>query len=359
MESLPGGHGVEDMFRPTEREAAPVPAPETHTANVALSTALESGPSSPRAVAERVSSAAPCDVVVAADLDAPFIGPTSVYGKGLADEAAWRTAIRIAAAVAHAAPRQRGDGWAGSLAEITGGRGDASILGGARSVLVILRAEGGRPRTLVVAARRDSEFGDAERRGMTAAAARPESRDPVIVAALEAVAGRTGVPLGLLHAGKLMWAAGPLWRALGLEGGARLGRAFAHGGAPAAAARLEEAARTTGPGADLDITSLPGELQLLQATRPADVARSARLDELGRRWRLSPAERAELQHLMLGLSCKEAASRLGVSPETIRGRRKQIYRKARVGGAGPLRALLDGVTDDDDSLLPPNTAVSA
>jgi DNA-binding CsgD family transcriptional regulator len=351
------------MFRPTEREAAtgtPIPATEAQQQNVALSTALESGPSSPRAVAERVASAAACDVVVAADLDAPFIGPASVYGRGLADEAAWRTAIRVAAQVANAAPRSRGDSWAGSLAELSGGRGDSAILGGARAVLVILRSEGGRPRTLVVAARRENEFGDAERRAMTAAAARPEPRDPVIVAALEAVAGRTGVPLGLLHAGKLMWAAGPLWRALGLEGGARLGRAFAHGGAPAAAARLEDAARTTGPGADLDTTTLPGELQLLQATRPADVARSARLDELGRRWRLSPAERAELQHLMLGLSCKEAAARLGVSPETIRGRRKQIYRKARVGGAGPLRALLDGVTDDDEALAgTPNTAASA
>jgi len=349
------------MFRPTEREAAagtPVPAPEAQQ-NVALSTALEAGPSSPRAVADRVASAAPCDVVVAADLDAPFIGPSSVYGRGLADEAAWRTAIRVAAQVANAAPRSRGDSWAGSLAELSGGRGDSAILGGARAVLVILRSEGGRPRTLVVAARREGEFGDVERRAMTAAAARPEPRDPVIVAALEAVAGRTGVPLGLLHAGKLMWAAGPLWRALGLEGGARLGRAFAHGGAPAAAARLEDAARTTGPGADLDITTLPGELQLLQATRPADVARSARLDELGRRWRLSPAERAELQHLMLGLSCKEAAARLGVSPETIRGRRKQIYRKARVGGAGPLRALLDGVTDDDDAIGAQNSAASA
>ncbi len=350
------------MFRPTEREAAAgtaLPGPEAQQQNIALSTALEAGPSSPRAVAERVASAASCDVVVAADLDAPFIGPTSVYGRGLADEAAWRTAIRVAAQVANAAPRSRGDSWAGSLAELSGGRGDAAILGGARAVLVILRSEGGRPRTLVVAARRDGDFGDVERRAMTAAAARPEPRDPVIVAALEAVAGRTGVPLGLLHAGKLMWAAGPLWRALGLEGGARLGRAFAHGGAPAAAARLEDAARTTGPGADLDITSLPGELQLLQATRPADVARSARLDELGRRWRLSPAERAELQHLMLGLSCKEAAARLGVSPETIRGRRKQIYRKARVGGAGPLRALLDGVTDDDDLVAVGSSAATA
>lgn len=342
--------GVEEMLGPTESEggvATPITGAEAH--NVALSTALEAGPSSPRAVAERVSSAAHCDVVVAADLDAPFIGPASVYGKGLADEAAWRTAIRVAAAVAQAAPRSRGDGWAGSLSELTGGRGDAAILGGTRSVLVITRSEGGRPRTLVVAARREGDFSDAERRAMTAAAARPEPRDPVIVAALEAVATRTQVPLGLLQAGKLMWAASPLWRALGLEGGSRLGRAFAHGGAPAAAARLEEASRTSGPGADLDITSLPGELQLLQATRPADVARSARLDELARKWRLSPAERAELQHLMLGLSCKEAASRLGVSPETIRGRRKQIYRKARVGGAGPLRALLDGVTEDEDA----------
>jgi DNA-binding CsgD family transcriptional regulator len=349
------------MLGPTEREGGlSTPSITSGEApNVALSTALEAGPSSPRAVAERVASAASCDVVVAADLDAPFIGPTSVYGKGLADEAAWRTAIRVAAAVAQAAPRPRGEGWAGSLAELTGGRGDAAILGGTKSVLVIVRSEGGRPRTLVVAARREGDFGDAERRAMTAAAARPEPRDPVIVAALEAVAGRTGVPLGLLHAGKLMWATAPLWRALGLEGGARLGRAFAHGGAPGAAARLEESARVSGPGADLDVTTLPGELQLLQATRPADVARSARLDELAKKWRLSPAERAELQHLMLGLSCKEAASRLGVSPETIRGRRKQISRKARVGGAGPLRALLDGITEDEDGLQSHDTAVSA
>ncbi len=349
---------MEEILRPSEREPSSAVGSETQQ-NVALSTALESGPSSPRAVAERVASAAACDIVVAADLDAPFIGPASVFGRGLADEAAWRTAIRVASAVVSAAPKSRGEGWAGSLNELTGGRGDAAILGQARSVLVIVRAEGGRPRTLVVAARREAEFGDAERRAMTAAAARPEPRDPVIVAALEAVAGRTGVPLGLLHAGKLMWAAGPLWRALGLEGGARLGRAFAHGGAPGAAARLEESAKTTGPGADLDVTSLPGELQLLQATRPADVARSARLDELGRRWRLSPAERAELQHLMLGLSCKEAAARLGVSPETIRGRRKQIYRKARVGGAGPLRALLDGVTEDDEQTSAPLAAPAA
>lgn len=353
---------MEELLRPTDREGAAGPSAVGaggEATNIALSTALESGPSSPRAVAERVASAAACDIVVAADLDSPFIGPASVYGKGLADEAAWRTAIRVAAIVAGAAPKQRGDGWAGSLTELTGGRGDASILGQTRAILVILRSEGGRARTLVAAARREGEFGDVERRAMTAAAARPEPRDPVIVAALEAVAARTGVPLGLLHAGKLMWAAGPLWRALGLEGGARLGRAFAHGGAPAAAARLEEAAQTTGPGADLDLTMLPGELQLLQATRPADVARSARLDELGRRWRLSPAERAELHHLMLGLSCKEAAGRLGVSPETIRGRRKQIYRKARVGGAGPLRALLDGVTEDEEATSPSANLASA
>jgi len=351
---------MEELLRPTDREgASDSSSSSAEVANVALSTALESGPSSPRAVAERVASAAACDVVVAADLDSPFVGPASVYGRGIADEAAWRTAIRLVAVVVNAAPRVRGDSWAGSLNELTGGRGDPSILGQARAVLVILRSEGGRPRTLVMAARREAEFGDVERRAMTAAAARPEPRDPVIVAALEAVAHRTGVPLGLLHGGKLMWAAGPLWRALGLEGGARLGRAFAHGGAPAAATRLEEAARTTGPGADLDVTSLPGELQRLQATRPADVARSARLDELGRRWRLSPAERAELHHLMLGLSCKEAAARLGVSPETIRGRRKQIYRKARVGGAGPLRALLDGVTEDDEQHAVPAASLAS
>src|SRR5690606_35019677 len=216
VDQMAGSHGVEDMLGPTERDAG-VEAPNVggDTPNVALGSALDVGPSSPKAVADRVASAAPCDVVVAADLDAPFIGPASVYGRGLAEEAAWRTAIRVAVAVAQANPRIRGEGWAGSLTELTGGRGDAAILGGTRSVLVILRTEGGKPRTLVVAARREGEFSDSERRAMTAAAARPEPRDPVVIAALEAIAARTGVPLGVLHAGKMMWAAASLWRALG------------------------------------------------------------------------------------------------------------------------------------------------
>src|SRR5690606_22520390 len=158
--------------------------------------------------------------------------------------------------------------------------------------------------------RREGEFSDSERRAMTAAAARPEPRDPVVIAALEAIAARTGVPLGVLHAGKMMWAAASLWRALGLEGGARLGRAFAHGGAPAAAARLEEACRTTGPGADLDMTILPGELRLLQATRPADVAPSARPRGPAQEGRPSPPHPAQLHPLMPAPPAKGAGGRL-------------------------------------------------
>ena len=93
--------------------------------NVAISTGLESGPSSPRAVAERVASAAACDVVIAADLDAPFIGPGSVFGRGIAEEAAWRTAVRVASLVSQSGQKPRGDAWSGSLSELTGGRRDA------------------------------------------------------------------------------------------------------------------------------------------------------------------------------------------------------------------------------------------
>lgn len=310
------------------------------TALASVDSDLEAGPSSPRGVVERVLSAAAVDLVIVADLSAAYVGPPSVRAHGLEDDIAWRTAVWCAGRLGDVKPPVGSEAWTGSMSDVSASRGAPGPLAGCRGVLFILRAEGGRPRTLVVVGRRGAEFGDAERRRITSAAARPEPREVPLVAALEAVADRTGVPLGLLENGRLMWAAPTLWRAVGIPGGVRLGRAFAHDAAPEAAARLEAAGRHGADG--LDVTVLPGELLLVQATRPADAARSARTEELSRRWRLSPAERNELQHLMLGLSCKEAAARLGVSPETVRGRRKQIYRKARVGGAGPLRALLDG-----------------
>jgi DNA-binding CsgD family transcriptional regulator len=51
---------------------------------------------------------------------------------------------------------------------------------------------------------------------------------------------------------------------------------------------------------------------------------------------LTPAERAEVLRLAQGFACKDSAASANVSPETIRARRKRIYRKLDVAGSGEL-----------------------
>ncbi|ABC81217.1 transcriptional regulator, LuxR family [Anaeromyxobacter dehalogenans 2CP-C] len=51
---------------------------------------------------------------------------------------------------------------------------------------------------------------------------------------------------------------------------------------------------------------------------------------------LTPAERAEVLRLAQGFACKDSAAAANVSPETIRARRKRIYRKLDVPGSGEL-----------------------
>jgi DNA-binding CsgD family transcriptional regulator len=55
---------------------------------------------------------------------------------------------------------------------------------------------------------------------------------------------------------------------------------------------------------------------------------------------LTPAERAEVLRLAQGFACKDSAAAAAVSPETIRARRKRIYRKLDVPGSGHLIATL-------------------
>ena len=55
---------------------------------------------------------------------------------------------------------------------------------------------------------------------------------------------------------------------------------------------------------------------------------------------LTPAERAEVLRIGQGFACKDSAAAAGVSPETIRARRKRIYRKLVVPGSGELLAKL-------------------
>ncbi len=56
--------------------------------------------------------------------------------------------------------------------------------------------------------------------------------------------------------------------------------------------------------------------------------------------KLTPAERAEILRIAQGFACKDSAAAAGVSPETIRARRKRIYRKIDVPGAGEVIASL-------------------
>ena len=51
---------------------------------------------------------------------------------------------------------------------------------------------------------------------------------------------------------------------------------------------------------------------------------------------LTPAERSEVLRLAQGFACKDSAAAANVSPETIRARRKRIYRKLDVPGSGEL-----------------------
>jgi DNA-binding CsgD family transcriptional regulator len=55
---------------------------------------------------------------------------------------------------------------------------------------------------------------------------------------------------------------------------------------------------------------------------------------------LTPAERAEVLRMAQGFACKDSAAAASVSPETIRARRKRIYRKLDIGGSGELISAL-------------------
>ncbi len=55
---------------------------------------------------------------------------------------------------------------------------------------------------------------------------------------------------------------------------------------------------------------------------------------------LTPAERSEVLRLAQGFACKDSAAAANVSPETIRARRKRIYRKLDVSGSGELISTL-------------------
>jgi DNA-binding CsgD family transcriptional regulator len=56
--------------------------------------------------------------------------------------------------------------------------------------------------------------------------------------------------------------------------------------------------------------------------------------------RLAPAERRELRFIAAGQAAKDAAAAGGISPETVRCRRNELYRKLRVTGANEIQVGL-------------------
>ncbi|HWV38264.1 MAG TPA: hypothetical protein VN033_07265 [Vulgatibacter sp.] len=286
-----------------------------------------------RSALARFVGACGAESALVADLDAPYVGPDSVAGQGISEEP-WLEAVRQARTVSEVIPP------AGRPRVVFfEGRTD----GGARTS-ISLHGDQSRWRTLAVAIGR-SHPTPAERRAIGEALDRPWHPVHSSISLLDAVGRHTGLPFALFERRQLMWANAQLWRALELRDGVEIGLSFADPKALIAAARLEAAARGEIPLRGFVLTTLSGGQHLLQAANPEQSQRSSRVERLSKRWRLTPMERHELGHILLGRSSKEAAALDGVSPETTRERRRQIYRKAGVGGAGPLRAILDGYVE--------------
>ena len=55
---------------------------------------------------------------------------------------------------------------------------------------------------------------------------------------------------------------------------------------------------------------------------------------------LTPAERSEVLRLAQGFACKDSAAAAGIASETVRARRKRIYRKFDVAGSSELISAL-------------------
>jgi DNA-binding CsgD family transcriptional regulator len=89
---------------------------------------------------------------------------------------------------------------------------------------------------------------------------------------------------------------------------------------------------------------LASVLHLADGTRvvclnePGDARISRMLRRFAETYRLTPAERAALLDIAHGSSAKESAQRLSLSPETVRARRKRIFRKMGVDGCGAVLA---------------------
>ena len=93
-------------------------------------------------------------------------------------------------------------------------------------------------------------------------------------------------------------------------------------------------------GYEVCVTELGGGLAVVSARLAPGGRLEHLIDRLVRRYGLSASEHKELRHLARGLAIKDSARELGLSPETVRVRRKRVYRKMGLGGHEALLARL-------------------
>lgn len=149
---------------------------------------------------------------------------------------------------------------------------------------------------------------------------------------LEAVGRTSGLPLGVLTSSpaELIYA------------NAELDDLMLRAGVQGASARAAWLMSGTHPGDGYEVctTDLGGGLIVVSARLAPGGRLEHLIDRLVRRYGLSASEHKELRHLARGLAIKDSARALGLSPETVRVRRKRVYRKMGLGGHEALLARI-------------------
>ena len=94
----------------------------------------------------------------------------------------------------------------------------------------------------------------------------------------------------------------------------------------------------------VDLASVRRAITGAATSSGAVPSHEALLDSLAARFttgiRLTPAERAEIVHIARGFASKDSAAAGDLADETVRARRKRIYKKLRVTGASELISTL-------------------
>ncbi len=88
----------------------------------------------------------------------------------------------------------------------------------------------------------------------------------------------------------------------------------------------------------VSVLNLSDGTRVFCLSEPGEARISRLLRRFSETYRLTPAERAALLDIAHGSSAKESAQRLSLSPETVRARRKRIFRKMGVDGCGAVLA---------------------